>query len=901
MKRLLNWWGGRRARLERDLERELQYHLERRISDLAQSGVPRDEAQRRAVAELGGVAPVREYVQDEWLIRWLREFVQDLRYAARSFARTPAFALVAVLSLGLGIGATTSIYSLVDQVLLRLLPIHQPERLVLIDWKGEQLADGWGSGNLLSYPLCRDLQLQERFFDGVVCRHPTTVSLTAGSEAKPAAAEIVSGSYFTVLGVGPALGRVISVDDDRTPGAHPVVVLSFDFWRNHLGGDAGVIGRKVLVNSHPMTVIGVARNGFRGVDIGEAPALWIPAAMKAQATPAWDQLLNRRARWMHVFGRLKHGLTPSEAQAGLQPWFKAMLDADLRGGLPGTTAEQRKQFMASTIVVTPAPQGRSGLRRQLTQPLWILFSATALLFALACSNVAGLFLARGSARQRELTTRMALGASRARIARQLLADGLLIAFAGGLLGVLLAPVTARALISFLPQDAASFDLEASIDTRLLTFAVAMSSCAGILCGLAPALQCGRVALTASLGDRSGNVFGGVRLRKALVTGQVALTLVLLIGTALFSQTLFQLLAKGPGFSTSSLISFEITPLRTGVTPADASRLIRRVHSELAELRSIRSHGAASSQLLAGGSWNGTMTIQMPEQIVTDRIVHRNAISPGLFSTLGARIVMGRDFNESDTLPPDKSGFRSAIVNEAFVRRYLGTRNPIGVRVANGAGANTIANIQIVGVVTDFSYRQLREESEQVFFPIFEGRGSSANFYLRTHGKPEAAIQDIRAVVKRADPNLPIDYVRTLDEQIERSLMTERLLATVSSGFAALALLLSLVGLYGVMSFVVTQRTREIGVRLALGATRGSALWMVFRDAAIMVGTGIVIALPCAWALGRVVEAQLFGVTSTDPATIAAATAVLAAATLGAALLPAYRASKVNPIEALRVE
>jgi len=333
MKRLLNWF--RRGGLESELERELQYHIDRRVNDLMQSGLPEPEARRQATLELGGLTQLREQVRDVWLIRWLRDLACDLRFSARSFLHHPSFTATVVLSLALGIGATTAIYSLVDQVLLHALPVRQPNRLVLIDWNGDQAGNGFGSWNLMSYPICRDLQQQDRFFEGVVCRAATTVNLSTGGEHKPAAAEIVSANYFSVLGVAPALGRVFGSDDDRPPGADPVVVLSYDFWKTQLASAADVLGRKVLVNQHPMTVIGVAAAEFRGIDVGEVPSLWIPAAMSAQAIPGFESLLDRRTYWMQILGRLKPGVTPSQAQTGLQPWFKAMLDEDTRrAGFP---------------------------------------------------------------------------------------------------------------------------------------------------------------------------------------------------------------------------------------------------------------------------------------------------------------------------------------------------------------------------------------------------------------------------------------------------------------------------------------------------------------------------------------------------------------------------------------
>jgi predicted permease len=900
MRQLLNWF--RLRNLESGLDRELKYHRDRRVADLMHSGLPEPEARRQAALELGGVTQVQEEVRDIWLTQWLRDFAYDLRFSARSFLRNPAFTTAAVLSLALGIGATTAIYSLVDQVVLHALPVHQPERLVLIDWNGDRLCCARGSYNLMSYPLCRDLQLQDRFFEGVLCRAATTVNLSTGGEHRPAAAEIVSGSYFPVLGVSAALGRLLGSDDDGTPGANPVVVLSYDFWKTQFASATDVIGRKVLVNQNPMTVIGVAAPSFRGVDVGEVPSLWIHAAMSAQAIPGFDSLLDRRMSWMQVLGRLRPDVTAAQAQAGLQPWFKAMLDEDTRrAGFPIVTAERRQRFLASALEITPASQGHSLLRRRLAQPLWVLLAATAVLLGLACLNVAGLFLARGSAREREISTRLALGASRGRISRQFLADSALLAFAGGTLGVLLAPLAMRALIASLPRDEAANALHSSVDSRLLLFTFLVSVAAGVLSGFAPALQAGRRSFISSLRERGGTGFGGVRLRKAMVTVQIAFTLILVAGGALFVRTLTGLMAKGPGFTTSSLVSFGLDPRRNGYSPKESSQLIRRIYDELRSSPGAEMSAVARMPLLTGGSMMNPMTIQTNERITTDRSVNYNTVSPGFFRTLGIRLIAGRDFDERDSRPVGETGQRSAIVNESFVKRYLAGRNPLGARIGQDSGPDVKPDIEIVGVVSDFSYRGFRENPEQAYFPIFEGNDAGGSFYVKVRGTSEAAFQSIRTIIHNADPALPITYFRTLEEQVNRSLNTERMLAALSGSFGTLALLLSLVGLYGVMSFVVTQRTREIGIRLALGATRSTTVWLVLRDALVMIAAGIGIALPCVWALGRLLESQLYDVKPTDPAVIATATLILCSAALGAALIPARRASAVNPTEALRFE
>jgi len=900
MIQLFNWF--RRGSLERGLDRELQYHFERRVADLTAAGISEPEARRRVSGELG-LTQVREEVRDVWLTRWFRDFFYDLRFSARSFLRSPGFTATTLLSLALGIGATTAIYSLVDQVILHALPVREPERLVLVDWNGDDpITYATGSFNLMPYPICRELQQQTRFLDGVLCRAEIEVNLTAGGDPRPVAAEIVSGSYFPVLGVGPALGRVIEPQDDAAPGAGPVVVLSYDFWQAQFGGAADIVGRKVLIGNHPMTVVGVAAAGFRGVDIGAVPAFWMPTSMCADANLDEDDLLNSPTRWLQILARLRSDVTLAQAQTGLQPWFKAWLqDSTLRPGFPRISADHRREYLATTLELTSAPQGHSVLRRNLAQPLWLLFAATGVLLGLACMNVAGLFLARGSARGREIGTRLALGASRGRIGRQLLADSLLLAVAGGVLGAAVALLAIRGLIAFLPHDLAANALSGALSLRLLTFAFFASVAAGLVSGLAPALHASGGSLVSSLRERAGTGFGGVRLRKCIVTLQVSFSLILLVVAALFLRTLTGLLAKGPGFDTSNLLSFAIAPTQNAYSDADASRLVRRLDEQLRTLPVASSSAAARFAFLTGGAWSNKVTIQTDRRTVSDGIINFNAVSPGFFSTLGVRVFAGRDFDKSDTLPVGEIGPRCAIVNQAFVKRYLAGRDPLGVLIARGGSSDVKPNSRIVGVVADMSYRGVRDNSEQVFFPLFAHDDTGATFYIKVRGAPEQAIPSIRRLVRQDDPRLPILWFRTLDDQVNRSLNTERLLAALSGSFGALALLLSLVGLYGVMSFVVTRRTREIGIRLALGATGASAIRLVLRDAVAMIAAGMAIALPCVAALGRLVQSQLFGVTATDPATVAAAALVLAAGALAAAFIPAWRASNVSPTDALRLE
>ena len=504
------------------------------------------------------------------------------------------------------------------------------------------------------------------------------------------------------------------------------------------------------VNNHPMTVVGVAAAGFAGVDVGAAAALWLPASMYAEALPGVEDLLNRPTRWMQILARLRPGVSREQAQVGLLTWFRPWLEENTRRpGFPVISAETRRRYLASSLQLTPAPQGHSPLRRELSQPLWVLFAATGVLLGLACLNVAGLFLARGSTRGREIGTRIALGASRGRIGRQLLADSLLLSFAGGALGIALAPLAVRALLTFLPHYAGDNALRSALSLRLFAFAFLASLVAGLTSGLAPALHASRDNLIHSLRERGAIVFGGVRLRKAIVTLQVALTLILVVGAALFLRTLSSLLAKGPGFDTSSLVSFSLEPTKNGYSAADSNRLIERIHDAVRALPLTRDSGIARNELLSGGSWRDPVTIQTARRFTTDRGVDLNAVSPGFFTTLNVRFLGGRDFDQRDSRAAAQTSPRSAIVNEAFVKRYLAGGDPLGALVGVGDGPDVKTDIRIVGVVTDFNYRGVREESEEAFFPIFRQERGLRRRFLRQaprHARTKRSRRSARSFV-----------------------------------------------------------------------------------------------------------------------------------------------------------
>jgi predicted permease len=833
---------------------------------------------------------------------------RDIRLALRGLLRDKGFALTAVLSIGLGVGANAAIFSLVNQALFRLLPVREAERLVLLNWRGAFIGKGWGSDNLMSYPFYRDLRDQTDVFEGVFGRAPTIVNLGVDNGVETVGAEIVTGSYFKMLGVGTLAGRTIDESDDDQPGAHPVVMLSADYWRTRLGSRADIVGRTVLINTHPMTVIGIADTGFHGIDWGEVPAVWIPTMMKRQATPDFDWLLDRRGRWLHVFGRLKAGMTAAQAQAALQPWFKSMLESDTRReDWPRVTENQLRRYLASSLEILPAARGRSDLRGRLERPLVVLLAATTLVLLLACLNVANLYLARGFARRRETALRLALGASRGRIVGELLLQSGVIATAGALLGVAIAPAVIEALLSFLPQNVATVDLSAEINPAVFAFALAAALITAVLFSVAPAIRAARAEPSLALKEESSAVSAGIGVRKLLVVGQIALALVLLIGAGLFVRTLSSLRAKGPGFKPTDLILFRIDTIRNGYAEPDARRLVRNLRDTIRNLPGVEHVALSLGELLSGGSWNQQVTIDAGRRFVTDNVVHCNAVTPGFFETLGVPVVAGRDFVDRDAdetvSSPDliagPSKFRVAIINESLARRYFGDRDPIGAHIGLGNQPGAKTEMEIIGVVRTFSYRGMRDVEDQVYFPFFQMPVGGANYWIRTRVAAASLFGSVRAAIHDADPSLPTVRMRTVDAQVDRSLANERLLAMLATAFAGLATLLALVGVYGVMSFVVSHRTREIGIRVALGASRGRAVWLILKEAAVMLVCGVAVALPAAWSLGRLLESQLFGVHATDWPTATGAAMLIALVALTASALPVRRATAISPIEALR--
>ena len=840
--------------------------------------------------------------------------IQDLRFALRGLAKAPVFTAVAVLSLALGIGANTAIFTLLDQVLLRRLPVQDPEQLALLTMRGgTHYGSNWG-GNAISYPLYEDVSKNNQVFSGMFCRFPAAVSLSFGGDTERVAVELVSGTYFQVLGVRALLGRTFTTEEDQSPGGHPLVVLSHDYWKSRFSSDPAVIGKTVIVNGHNLTIVGVAAAGFSGVELEFVPQIFVPMMMKAQMTPLWDALKDRRSRFVNAFGRLKPGVTREAAKASLAPFFKGILEMEVKeAAFRNASVEARESFLRNILEVLPGSQGRSGLRRQLETPLLVLLGLTAGVLLIACANVANLLIARAAAREKEIAVRLAVGASRGRIVRLLIVESLVLALLGAVFGVALAYGTDRVVFSLLPSDASSLKLSPAPDLRTLLFTVAVAAATAFVFGLVPAFQAARPDLAPTLKDQAGAVAGAAgqaRLRKTLVAIQVALSLLLLVGAGLFVRSLSNLRNLGPGFAAERLLAFSVDPSLNGYTVERSKAFYQQLTLDLRALPGVSAAGLASMAILQDNEWDSSVTVEghvaAPQEDVSP---YMNSISPGYFMALGVPVVAGRDFTLQDTedikhgSSDDDFAPRVVIVNEKFARRFFGDTNPLGRHVGFGTDPGTPTDMEIVGVIKDIKYTNLKDEIPiQMFIPYLASRYvGDMTVYVRTSLPAEQVVAMARDRVRKLDPNLPLFGVRTMEQRVTDSLLVERLIASLSAAFGTLATVLACVGLYGVLAYNVSRRRREIGVRMALGASVPDVVGLVMREALLLLGVGLALGLPAALGLARAVQSQLFGVHFADPLTIGSAALGLGLATVLAGYLPARRASRIDPVTALRYE
>ena len=848
---------------------------------------------------------------------WFETIFRDLKYAFRALGRSPGFTAIAILTLALGIGANTAIFTLLDQVLLRLLPVKDPQQLVLLTMRGRHYGSNWG-GNAISHPMFRDFRAHNEVFSDMFCRFPSSASLSSGQQAERISVEMVSGTYFSTLGVSPAMGRLLTPEDDVVPSGHPYVVLNYNFWKTRFAGDPQIVGKTLVINNYKMTVVGVSQEGFDGVELGFSPKIFIPIMMEKQilVNDPIDMLKERRNRWVNAFGRLKPGISQEKAKAALQPFMHSMLEQEvLEPAFAHASKYDRDEFLKCWIDVLPGSQGRSYTRRQLTKPLWVLMATTGLVLLIACANLANLMLVRGSGRVKEMAVRLAMGATRARIIGQLLVESLSLSVLGGVAGLVVAFWADRALMKiYLPSDSTGMNISNTPDLRILLFNFAVTVLTGVIFGLVPALQTTKPNLAGTLKDQAGAVVGGGghhRLRKGLVVAQVTLSLLLLVGAGLFVRSLANLRNLGPGFSPERLVGFQIDPSLNGYTPERLKVFYPQLADALSSIPGVHSVGLASMRILEDNEWDSSVTVEgfTPPKPENNPEPYMNSISPNYFATLGVPIVAGRDFTANDNRivkhGPEVWNWvpTTIMINEKFAKKYFAGRNPIGLHLGYGADPGTALDMEVIGVVKDFKYTNLRDDiQEQAYVPYLGDRFlGEMTIYLRTTSDPAQLMTAVRAKVRDMDSNLPVYAMRTTEVQINNSLTTERLIASLSAVFGFLATLLAVIGLYGVMAYTVAQRTREVGIRIALGAARGNVIWLVMREVLILVVIGVVAGLVFSLVLTRVVQSQLFGLTPHDPLTLILATAALALIACAAGYIPALRASRLDPMAALRYE
>jgi predicted permease len=830
--------------------------------------------------------------------------LNDIRYALRTFRKSPVFVAVAVLSLALGIGANTAIFTLIDQVLLRLLPVKDPQQLVLLWDRGAHYGSNNGP-NKISYPMYEDFRDKNQVFSGMFCRDDIGFSLNFEAKTERISGEIVSGSYFPVLGVGAALGRVFNQSDDQTPGGAPYAVLSYRYWISRFAADPHIIGKKLVLNGYPFTVVGVSQAGFDGTDPIRSPQVRVPIMMKLQTDQlGFYDLKNRRNRWVNAYGRMKPGVTIEQAKASLQPMMHQMLEMEVQDKEFAHAAPETKQaFLRMWIDLIPAAKGRSYIRDQFSNSLLVLMAIVGLVLLIACANVANLLIARATARQKEIAVRLALGASRGQIVSQLLIESLLLSIAGGLAGLLLAVWIDETLVSFLPSGTRTLTISATPDWRVLGFTIGISLLTGIIFGLVPALQATRPDLAPTLKDEVGAITStsSIGLRKTLVVAQVTLSLLLLIGAGLFIRSLQNLKSLDPGFKTRNLLTFSIDAPLNGYKHERSREIYRQIYEALNALPGVEAASFAIMPVMENNEWDSSVTVDSFQAKPNEGLdPHMNFLSPGYFKSMDVPILQGRDFRPSDQ---GKDAPKVCMINEKFAKKYFPEGRAVGHRIGMGSDPGTKTDIEVVGVFGDMKYEGMRDEIpiemvrpyEQLEFTL------GMNAYIRTAREPEQMFSAARRAVQQIDPTLPVVDMKTLEKQVDNSLVTERLVASLSSAFGLLATLLASIGLYGVMAYTVARRTREIGIRMALGAATGNVVWLVMKEVLVLVGVGIVLGLGASWGLTRYVQKQLFGIQPNDLTTIVLATIGIACVALAAGYVPARRATRVDPIRALRWE
>jgi predicted permease len=834
--------------------------------------------------------------------------LSDLRPAVRSLRRSPLFAVVAIASIALGIGANTAIFTLIDQILLRKLPITAPDQLVMLYQQANNMGSNMGS-RMNSYPLYQDLQQKAEPLSEVLCRRLVPASLSIDNQTERVEAEMVSGNYFSVLGVKPAIGRVFnSQEDDQVYRGHPTVVLSHSYWVSRFARDPSVVGKKLRVNDYPMTIVGVSAEGFAGLDPAQTPQIRVPILMKEVMMPdfPWLRMDDRRARWVQVFGRLKPGSTVESAQAPLQGLFTQIRAYEMTlAAAKDWSNYSRQEFMKGRLLTAAAAIGFSPLRNDFSTALVVLMCMVGLVLLIACANVANLLIARSVNRQKEIAVRLSLGASRGRLVRQLLAESLVLSSLGGVAGLGIAFVLTRGLLALIPQQGQPLLITPHPDLRILAFTIALTVGTGIVFGLLPALRASRFDPWTTLKDTMGSIAGAkgsLFLRKGLVTTQVALSFLLLFGAGLFVRSLQNLKTADAGVAVDNLVSFQLAPALSGYDNERATLFYRNLRDRLQAVPGVQSAAVATVPILAGDEWDSSMAVEGHQaKDGEDMQAFMNAVSPGYFQTMKTPLLEGRDFRDGDAKELTGLSYAGvAIVNRRFAEHFFPGRSAVGKHIGFGSPRDAKLSIEIIGVVADSLYEGPREGvHRQVFIPNW-GK-NSAVFYVRTLIDSTATYGLLRNEVRQLDSAIPVFSMKTLEAQLDETLLSDRLVAMLSGGFGLVATLLATIGLYGVMAFVVARRTKELGIRLALGAQPASVIWLVMREVVLLLVVGLGVGIPAALGLGRYVASQLYGIQAHDPAITGLTVALLTVVAAAAGFVPALRASRIDPILALRYE
>jgi predicted permease len=909
----------RKEQVDRDLDEELRAYQEMAAEEKIKDGMSRKEALRAVRLERGSLDVSKEIVRSGGWESFVETCWQDLRFSLRMLRKSPGFTTVAVLTLALGIGANTAIFSLIDAALLRSLPVRDPQRLVVFQWTAHKPPNTKGEyrympcppvsatgehGCSFSYPMFEQFRsLRDTFSDAIALGGDIGLNLRGNGPVRIVRGELVSGGFFETLGVEAAQGRLFRSSDDVV-GAPPVAVLGYGYWLSAFGGDPGVVGKTVWLNNVPVTIVGVAAKEFPSVDPAGARPVWLPLSLQPQLGKDLNGSMGGDKPsleagddnwWVFVVARLKPGITLAKAAAAAEALFhNDVLD---------TAKKLFKAEDSPRLVLLPAPRAFSQLRDRFSTPLTILMAAVGMVLLVACANVAGLMLARSSTRQREFAVRLALGAGRARISRQLLTETVLLSAAGGASGILLAYWSVQSLVVFMPRGGLwPSHLAAHLDVRVLAFTAAASVLTGILFGLAPAFRGMRVDLTPALKESAGSCVSGAsrgrqwNLGEALVVAQVVLSMLILTGAGLLVRTLQNLKSIDPGFDTRNVLLFAIDPTLNGYTDAQIHTLFSQLQERLEALPGVLSASYSFDPLLSGDLWSSNFKIEGEAQN-TQYMTNALQVGPKFFETLHIPVLAGRTLNPKDFNSAPGSSWCPTVVNEAFARKFFKKQNPLGRSIV-GLG-DKYSTCEIVGIVGDARYQTLRSEtSPTVYVPQKEG---SATFEVRTATNPEAIIPAVRSIVSQLDNNLPVFDVKTQSEQIEGSLFQERLIARLSSFFGGLSLLLACIGLYGLLSYEVSRKTREIGVRMALGARPSDVLRFIVRQGVGLSAIGAVLGILGALSVTRYLASLLYGVRPFDPLTFLTVALLLGLVALAACYLPARRASRVDPITALRYE